>query len=561
MNVPSLEEKELRTTFESIRKAELEKREKENFTNDNKATSQANRLLQIIESNKDNVEFFHDYKKEPYVRITVKGHKETWSTQSRMLSRLMQNIYWNNFHEPISNDALMKVVGVIEGKALFEGKEYRLHNRVACFEGAIWYDLSDDKWRTVKITKEGWEIVKDPPILFKRYGHQRPQVEPVKGGDVKSLLKFINIKDIAKQLLLLVYLISCFIFGFPHTILIVYGAQGSAKSTLKKLLKRLIDPSIMELVTLVGNQQELVQQLSHHWFSPFDNISDLSDACSDTLCKVSTGAGQSKRALYTDEEDKFFNLYGCVALNGINLVAKKPDLLDRSILVELARIPKEERQTEQELLDEFEKERPRILGAIFDTISKVMNILPTINVPVKHRMADFTKHGCAIALALGCSMDDFLRAYGVNIESQNDEVLNESLVAQILIPFIESQPSNEWEGIYSHLLKELENEAKNQKIDIKDPDFPKRANVLSKELNKLKTNLEEIGIYIKKGGRGRKIRITKESKSIVSIVTTVPLIDTASNNKELNNQCNDRNDCNSSAEELDEMDTYTKPKN
>lgn len=47
-----------------------------------------------------------------------------------------------------------------------------------------------------------------------------------------------------------------------------------------------------------------------------------------------------------------------MSLNGINIVATRPDLLDRSILLELERIPKTERKTEKEIEEEFEKDLP-----------------------------------------------------------------------------------------------------------------------------------------------------------------------------------------------------------
>jgi len=148
---------------------------------------------------------------------------------------------------------------------------------------------------------------------------------------------------------LLVYLVTCFIPDIPHPILIVYEDQGSAKSTLSKLLKRLIDPSVIEVSEFPRNTAELIQKLSHHWFVFFDNISHLSGSTSDILCKAVTEGGFSKRELYSDDEDIIYTFKRCVGLNGINLIATKPDLLDRSIIFEMERIPKDKRRLEKKL--------------------------------------------------------------------------------------------------------------------------------------------------------------------------------------------------------------------
>jgi len=76
-------------------------------------------------------------------------------------------------------------------------------------------------------------------------------------------------------------------------------------------------------------------------------------------------------------------------LNGINLVASRDDLLDRSVLFRLDRIGKEWRKTESEFWQEFEQDRPFILGAIFDALAGALRIYPQVKLPALPRMADF----------------------------------------------------------------------------------------------------------------------------------------------------------------------------
>ena len=60
-----------------------------------------------------------------------------------------------------------------------------------------------------------------------------------------------------------------------------------------------------------------------------------------------TGEADSKSKLYTDDGDVIVELRWAVLLNGINVPTDRGDVLDRSLVVELERIPDGERRTEE----------------------------------------------------------------------------------------------------------------------------------------------------------------------------------------------------------------------
>ena len=95
---------------------------------------------------------------------------------------------------------------------------------------------------------------------------------------------------------------------------------------------------------------------------------------SDEVCKAVTGIGQTKRMLYTNDEDKIFEYKHCLIFNGINIVFSEPDVIDRSIIIELEEIEDENRKTEKEILKEFDALRPKLLTFIFDILSKAIII-------------------------------------------------------------------------------------------------------------------------------------------------------------------------------------------
>jgi len=364
-------------------------------------STQADKLIEIVKE-KEDVTLFHSENDNGYIRIK----NEIISLKGKAFKRWLAREFWNKYQSSANSESIKNAVNVLEGLAYFEGNNHELFNRIAWKDDFLWYDLINDTRKSIKISKTGWEIVDENPIIFKRYSHNKEQVNPsTENNDVNLIFKYINITDQNQRNLLSVYLISCFIPDFSHPMLAIFGPQGSAKSTLAKIFRLIIDPSLIEVASMPTNHKELVQVLAHHTFIFFDNISYMSKSASDTLCKAITGSGFIKRELFENDEDIIYQLKKCIGVNGINLVTTKPDLLDRSILIELERISSSNRKQESELMDEFQKDLPRILGGIFDTLSKALEIKENIKLEDVPRMADFAIWGSAISIALGHDKD------------------------------------------------------------------------------------------------------------------------------------------------------------
>ena len=480
-----------------------------------KAMSQADLLVEIALQSK--TELFHDDTNEPFARLFVNEHWETWKIRTKEFKGWIAKTYWEQWGKTANSNALNSALKVIEAKAVFDGQQHILHNRVALYDNAIWYDLADERMRSVRITSDGWEIIDDTPILFKRYAHQQEQVEPIRGGDLNKLLDFVNLTDEPQGMLLLVYIVTCLRPDIPHPIPILHGREGSAKTTLFRILKKLLDPSKLEVLTFPWDINELVQKLDHHWAAFFDNVTKLSPWISDTLCRAVTGEGFSKRMLYTDDDDIIYQFKRCVGLNGINIAATQSDLLDRSIIFELPKIPKGSRKSEGELLAEFEEARPAIMGAMFDALSKAMKTISGVKLDELPRMADFTLWGYAIAEALGFKGEEFLTAYNANIAGRNEEVLQNNPVAQAVIALMKDKEL--WKGTPSELYNVLDDIAENLKINTTKA-WPKASNALIRKLNEVKTNLEEGGITVERD-KSKSARIVVLRKCTENTVNTV----------------------------------------
>jgi hypothetical protein len=255
---------------------------------------------------------------------------------------------------------------------------------------------------------------------------------------------------------------------------------------------------------------QLVQIIAHHHICLFDNISILPGWMSDILAQACTGGGFSKRQLYTDDDDIIYRVKRCIGLNGINLMISKPDLMDRSILLNLDRIDPTRRIEEAVLWQKFEEERPHILGGIFDILAKAVAIYPEVKPVCLHRMADFTRWGFAVAEALGGLGEKFLIAYGGNIESQNEEVVQGNTLAQAVLTFMDDK--GKWEGYIKEAFTKFQEIANPSKYD---KTFPGDAKNLRRHLERIKTTLSEYGISFtigKRSGPGIPISFLRDCK-------------------------------------------------
>lgn len=460
-------------------------------------TSQAARLIQLTEEN--DVELFHGDLQEPYARVKINGHLELQPLSSQSFKRYLSKLFWDNEKKAIGGDAIKNVLNILEAKALHEGTEYKLWNRVAWHEGAIWYDLSDKEYRAVRITENGWEIIDQPPILFQRYSHHKPQVSPAKGGDLYQFLDFFRTPDQGTTLLLLVATITNFIPDIPHVVLMVHGSHGAAKTTSLRFVKRVIDPSKVETIGPMQDEKEFAQVLSHNYFVALDNLSTMSASLSDVLARAVTGSAGFKRMLYTTDDDFIYEFKRCIGLNGINIVAKKPDLLQRSIHIALERIPDNERKEESALWTEFEKALPSILGGMFDILVVAMKKKANIQLKSNFRMADFVAWGCAITEALGLDKQEFINAYKENLGTQNEEIIAEEPVAMAVIAFVREVSS--WQGTATELLDLLALRAGRDPGNRHWNNWPSQPNKLAEKLTELAPTLATAGVCVKKIGK------------------------------------------------------------
>jgi len=292
--------------------------------------------------------------------------------------------------------------------------------------------------------------------------------------------------------------IALFIPDIPKPVLMLHSEQGTAKSTLQELIKRVVDPSSIINLTFPRDINELIQQLSHNYIAYYDNVSTIRDWVSGQICRAVTRSGFSKRELYSDDDDIIYNFKRCIGFNGINLAATKADLLDRGIIIQLERITKEKRRKIQNIITKLELPKPELLGYIFDIIVSVLRVVANggIRLDSKSRMADFEEYAEIFSRCMGYEPGTFIRAYHENQKLQTEAVIEGSPVAVAIVKLMDDRQDDLWRGTATELMDELENLASGLKINTMSNLWPKGAHVLNRRLNEIKTNLRDAGISI-----------------------------------------------------------------
>jgi hypothetical protein len=235
-------------------------------------------LLEIFNELDPKPVLFKDQFKVPHVLVNIDGHYKILQTEDPKFRQYLTILYYDSLGEIPNSTAIESVVQYLAAKSTYDkNNTISLHLRAAWSNNQtrneLYYHMSDEKNRSVKITSSGWTILENQTdVLFREYDHQVPQVEPILFGrsdsqddPLNDFIELFNIKNKNDRLLLKCYIISLFIPDFPNVVLILLGEQGGSKSTLQELVRSLVDPSILKNLAFPPNESEFAIQLSHNY--------------------------------------------------------------------------------------------------------------------------------------------------------------------------------------------------------------------------------------------------------------------------------------------------------
>jgi hypothetical protein len=458
---------------------------------------------------------------DAYIRITVEDHHEVHLAATAAqgptskLRKILTQRFLKKCNRAPAPEALNAAANTIAAWC-DEGQKMETFVRFARATDAIYLDLANDSWQAVKITADGWEVISNPPVLFRRGGGAEPLPLPVKGGSLNTLRGLINTGEDDNWCLMLAWLVGCFQPVGAFTLLVVEGEKGSAKTTTSELLITMVDPSGAPLVGPPKNEEGAVINAMHTGVLGYDNLKTVRAEMSDIFCRFSSGIGYKARTLYETTGITVVKLRLPLLLNGISDCIMQPDLLDRSIKLWLPFIAKAGRTTIAAVKAEFEEQHPAILGALLDVVSTGLRNLSTTVVADAPRMSDFATWVVACETALPWEPGAFLRAYRANQRRASADALELDDVGSALVKYAEQRLTPDVPAVV-RLEDLLEGINEVTQRDFKDMrNWPSNAQGMAYRLSKLAGDLRERGIHIRKlkrDGDGARYEIRREGGS------------------------------------------------
>jgi Bifunctional DNA primase/polymerase, N-terminal len=467
--------------WEKEARAKNETEEKEDRRN------QADRLIGY--ALEDVQDLFVDQHGAPHALID----SEPLPLTSRCYSWL-RRLMWEEEGRSVSGEYLKMAAGTLAAQAEFVGASRELYTRAAWQEGVLYYELRPGK--VVRVGPGGWTFEAKPPVLFRRYVNLKALPDPQAGGSLDVLDGLVNLKSERDRRLFKAYLVTLPLEHVGRPIFNASGAMGSGKTTIQRLIKRLLDPTAPETVRF--DPRDFLQKAMHAYIVMLDNQNAIPEWAADTLCRLVTGEADSKRRLYTDDEDFIIELRRAALLNGINVPTERGDVLDRSLVVELERIPDGDRKTEDEIWELFAREHSRLLGALFDTLSKAIALKASVKLSRRPRLADWGEYAASVYEVMGWGAGTLLRDWDEVVRVQNQATLDGSPVAQAIIKFMEDK--EEYTATSSELHSKLKVVAVQLGVDVdRDKAWPKSARWLWRRIKEVLSLLVAAGIEASRG--------------------------------------------------------------
>lgn len=270
-----------------------------------------------------------------------------------------------------------------------------LHLRIAPHDGGLVIDLAQQaNARCVVVTADGKSVQENPPagVLFRRTAASRAVPAPRARGDLSPLRELLGFsEDDHRWDLVRGWLVAAAFPNIARPLLAFLGPAGSTKTTKAKTALAVLDPRD-ELGSAFGkNLGDDQVKAQGRYLVGYDNLTSVSGAVSDHVCRLVSGDEIDKRRLYSDTEQIVITYRRTGALTAIALPPLKPDALERVIPIALDRVPDHLRRSEIAITRAFAEAHPLILGGLCDALVTVLRNLPKVqaeDIP-RPRMADY----------------------------------------------------------------------------------------------------------------------------------------------------------------------------
>ena len=382
----------------------------------------------------------------PYIGID-EGNSQALQIGHKPTNIFLRQLYAAQSGNRLKPNELKAINEELMEYAELSGDVRDVFYRVARTEDGIELDFGDNLHTRIRIREGRVQVIKEgSATYFYRTRDMLPYAFPADRGDLKLLNRYLNVDDPSKVLL-----IAWITYTLAHSkldttnflFLVLQGDQGSGKSLLCKILKALIDPSIIGVQTFPQNGRDLAIASRNAHVLIFDNIRKISSTMADKLCIASTGGTLPMRKLYTDDEQQVLWLHVALVLNGIHDFVDQPDLAQRCLPLLMRTFDEKDRLSEAAILQAFHADLPRIFRGLLDLIAEIMTHLPSVEVTNPERMIEFVRWLAAMEKVFGAPAGVFQMQYSSALNEGMLESLQENPLAAVVMAFAEDLPEGQ----------------------------------------------------------------------------------------------------------------------
>lgn len=460
----------------------------------------------------EGLKLFHDPLGKTYISYQEPGAGQTTlSLTSSSAQALLRRLYYKKTGKPIPAQSFREAHETLQAEAMFDSPEEKIYLRVARHGNSIIVNLADKDRTVVVINEDDYEVTTESPVSFVKSASMAalPVPEANSAFQWEDFRKLLGVsQDIFDRII--AFAVNCLKPEGPYLFLLTQGEQGSGKSLLSELVKKMVDPSNVPKLRLPGKEQDLMIQAKDNHILVFDNVSGIKANMSDALCCLSTGGGLSTRKLYSDDESQVFSESRPYVLNGITGIANRPDLLERSLSLSLPSIGPGKRKTEAEIHERFNQMHPFILDKLFKGISFALGNFAKIEAPTTLRMADAAKWLIAAEEGLGFPEGRLLKALE---DSQREITVDTVSKNSLALALAKSVEKSEFRGTVGELCNTLSHFRVPN-----DHNFPTTPAHLSAQLERLRPALAMVGINVRlmeKSRKGRQVHVWLTDEEIL----------------------------------------------
>jgi len=447
---------------------------------------------------KDRAKLFHSPAPDgsEYASIPSKngGVMTTHPVASTEFKKWVTGEYYRDVKEGLTGESMNTILATVHAIAAHDSPELPVSKqRIACYEGRYYLYLADDSQTVIEYSATGWHVCENSPVkfIFDKYKSALP-IPRSSDGKIDTLWDLARINNTPDQLVVTAVLVKALVPGGTDPILAISGYAGSGKTTTANCLRSMVDPFTKgKVLAKIPEIDHIAIHAMQRRILAIDNISHITADQSDTLCNVSTGGGFSKRTLFSDSEETILDVQNLTILTSIGNVVTKPDLLERSIVIDMSRITDDERESESSLSHGLELHHSAILGGLLNITVAALHHRDNSEPPRYSRMVEFTHLGEGIERYLDYPHGSMKSRMAVGVQIANEIAIESSPVASIIREWMGGD--GKWEGTTAELLNILKTHAAKSELA---GTLPKTANSLGGELKKCESALAQCCIVI-----------------------------------------------------------------